>query len=177
MEVNDNRCFKIQLPNGSVVDVLSSVFEEIRKWVQDTESKPESGGYIIGYCHKKSGNYSLESVSHPYCNDLRSPTRFDILDSQHQIFLNKARRAKSYYLGVWHTHPQMIPTPSSVDWTDWRETLLVDQTGCQYVFFIIAGIVEWRLWVGEFETGTIEEVFECEKNSDGIYLRESNEIQ
>ena len=97
MEVENSRCVKIQLPNGKVVDVLSSVFEEIRKWIQDVDTKPESGGYIIGYCHKSSGDYSLETVSHPYGMDIRTPIRFDIRDSKHQMYLNKARRKKSFY--------------------------------------------------------------------------------
>ena len=42
-----NRCVKVQLPNGKVADILSSVIDEMRTWIQDTEEKPESGGYIV----------------------------------------------------------------------------------------------------------------------------------
>ena len=56
----------MELPNGKVVDILSSVFQEIGKWLQIQPSLPESGGYIVGYKHKKTGNISLEAVSHPY---------------------------------------------------------------------------------------------------------------
>ena len=51
-----NRCVKVQLPNGKVADILSSVIDEMRTWIQDTEEKPESGGYIVGYQHKESEN-------------------------------------------------------------------------------------------------------------------------
>ena len=61
-----NRCVKVQLPNGKVADILSSVIDEMRTWIQDTEEKPESGGYIVGYQHKESENISLENISHPY---------------------------------------------------------------------------------------------------------------
>ena len=170
MDVKNSRCVKIQLPNGKVADVLSPVLDEIKKWIQDMSTKPESGGFIIGYQHNKTGNFSLESVSHPYNMDIRTPVRFCIRDSKHQLYLNRARLNQSYYLGVWHTHPQEIPIPSDIDWVDWKETLRLDQTGCQYAFFIIAGTVEWRLWVGDFEKGCIHEVYECKKNSDGIYV-------
>ena len=43
------------------------------------------------------------------------------------------------------------------------------RTGCQYVFFIIVGTNEWRAWVGDSLTGKITEVYECKKDSDGIY--------
>ena len=166
----NNKCVKIDLPNGKVVDVLSPVMDEIRKWIQDDGYKPESGGYIVGYQHEHTGNVSLEAVSHPYLMDIKNRVRFEI--RRHQLFLKKARRHKSYYMGVWHTHPQMIPVPSNIDWNDWDETMRLDKTGCQYIFFIIAGTDEWRLWVGDILTGEIQEVYECEKDMDGIYIKE-----
>lgn len=171
MEIQpNNKCIKIKLPNGKVVDILNPVMDEIYKWVQDSYSKPESGGYIVGYQHEHTGNISLEAVSHPYPMDIKNRVRFDIRDPRHRLFLNKAKRQKSYYMGVWHTHPQKTPEPSAIDWVDWNETMCSDKTGCQYIFFIIAGTDEWRLWVGDFLTGEIQEAYECEKDSDGIYI-------
>lgn len=51
-----SNCVKMNLPDGNVVDVLCAVLEEMKKWVQDDISKPESGGYIVGYQHKHTGN-------------------------------------------------------------------------------------------------------------------------
>ncbi len=164
-----NRCVKFPLPNGKVVDVLTPVLDEIRKWVQDGEEKPESGGYIIGYQHKKTGNISLEAVSHPYGKDIKNRVHFSIRDPLHNAFLKKAQKRKSYYMGVWHTHPQNDPIPSKTDWEDWEETLYTDQTGSQYVFFIIAGIQNWRLWIGDLESKEITEGKEPPQNADGIY--------
>ena len=79
---------------------------------------------------------------------------------------------KSYYMGVWHTHPQRIPEPSEVDWNDWYQTLREDKTGCNYIFFIIAGTHEARVWVGNFITMEILEIFECQK-VEGIYKKVS----
>ena len=78
-------------------------------------------------------------------------------------------------MGVWHTHPQGVPTPSSIDWDDWNATMKADKTGCQYVFFIIAGTDEWRLWVGDFQTMEITEAKEFMKDADGIYKKEGLE--
>lgn len=172
MEIQANNYVKMCLPNGKMVDILNPVLDEIKNWIQDESSKPESGGYIVGYQHKETGNISLEAVSHPFLLDDRNRVRFNIRDPRHQLFLKKARRNKSYYMGVWHTHPQKIPVPSEIDWTDWRETLNTDRTGCEYVFFAIAGTDKWRLWVGDFITGEIQEIFECDKSADGIYQKE-----
>ena len=69
-------------------------------------------------------------------------------------------------MGVWHTHPQTIPSPSPIDWEDWKDTLMVDKTSCEYIFFLVAGTEGVRLWVGDFKTKHITEIFECEKERD-----------
>jgi len=166
----NNRCVKMLLPNLRVVDILTPVFDELKKWLQDSNEKPESGGYIVGYQHKRTGNISLEKVSHPYLMDVKNRVRFDIRDLRHKLFLKKVKRHKSYYMGVWHTHPQCVPIPSSIDWNDWYETMQMDKTGCEYVFFLIVGTDVIRAWVGDFQTRKITEIIECEKNSNGIYI-------
>lgn len=172
MEIGtENKCVKMILPNGRIVDILSGVLDEINLWLQDEKGKPESGGYIVGYQNEKTGNISLEGVSHPFLLDVRKRMYFGMRDPRHRLFLKKAYKRKSYYMGVWHTHPESVPKPSCIDWDDWRATMCLDKTGCQYVFFIIAGIDEWRLWVGDSRTGEIEEVWECPKNAEGIYER------
>ena len=73
-------------------------------------------------------------------------------------------------MGVWHTHPQRIPSPSSIDWADWTDSLKKEKTGCEYIFFIIVGVEEWRVWMGDLKNGIIIEIFEGEKGKDGLYL-------
>lgn len=170
MILSNNKCVKMDLPNSMVVDILSPVFNEISKWLQDSPEKSESGGYIVGYQHEKSRNITLEMISHPYLLDVKSRVGFKIRDIRHKIFLKKAKKRKSYYMGVWHTHPQNIPIPSQTDWKDWYETLKVDKTACEYVFFIIAGISEVRIWIGDFQTGKIFELKESVKEG-GLYKK------
>lgn len=164
-----NSCKKMNLPNGKVVDILTTVFEEIGKWIQDSGEKAEAGGYIVGYKHSGTENITLENVSHPYVLDIRRRLFFAMRDPKHKIFLVNHMKKKSFYMGVWHTHPQMIPEPSFIDWNDWYSTLELDQTGCEYVFFIIAGLQEIRIWVGDFKRKNIVEIFECPHNN-GIYI-------
>lgn len=171
MEIEKScKCVKLKLPNNKVVDVLSPVLYEMYQWIQDAAGKPESGGYIIGYQHKETGHISLEMVSYPYRLDTRNQHRFNIKDPRHALFLKKAKHNKSYYMGVWHTHPQKVPCPSHIDWIDWTDSLKKEKTGCEYIFFIIVGIKEWRVWVGDFQSGKITEIFECEKGKNGLYL-------
>ena len=160
----------MKLPNEKVVDILSDVFVEMEKWIQTDIKSPESGGFIVGYKHSETGNITLENISHPYPLDMRSRICFNIIDSKHKSYLYKAEERKSYYMGVWHTHPQDVPEPSDVDWNDWYGTLKFDRTACEYVFFIIAGIDAVRVWVGDFRTNEITEIFESEKEG-GLYKK------
>lgn len=170
----NNQCVKVLLPGGEVVDILSSVLNEIAKWIQDNEVKPESGGFIAGYQHKGTGNVSLEMVSVPRSFDVKSRVRFEIKDPAHKLFLVKAKRKQSYYMGAWHTHPQKVPIPSPIDWEDWHQSMHWDKTGCRYIFFIIAGTEEWKIWIGDFSTGEISEGAECPKDSEGLYVERSS---
>lgn len=161
-----NRCIKLKLPNEKVVDILPEVFEEIKKWIQNDDNSPESGGFLVGYQHKGTGNVSLENATYPQPLDYRDRIHFEIRDPKHKLYLLRARVRKSYYMGVWHTHPQRIPEPSTIDWEDWYGTLEVDRTACEYVFFIIAGTEGIRVWVGNFKTKEIKEIIECQKEGD-----------
>lgn len=165
------KCIKMQLPNGHTVDILPNIFEEIAKWLQIDPTDLEAGGFLVGYKDYKSGNISLDGLSHPYILDIRNRIHFNIVDSKHKSFLLRAKAQRSYYMGVWHTHPQTIPEPSSIDWEDWNETLKVDRTACEYVFFIIAGTEGARVWVGDFIAKKIFEIFECQKEGN-LYKEE-----
>jgi integrative and conjugative element protein (TIGR02256 family) len=161
-----NKCVKMRLPNGRTVDILETVFKQINKWIQIDEKDPESGGFILGYKHKETGNVSLEYVTVPQPLDIRDRINFKIRDPKHKILLLRGKICKSYYMGVWHTHPERTPIPSRIDWDDWNDTLLKDRTACEYVFFLIAGTEGIRIWVGDLETKKIEEIYECEKEGN-----------
>ena len=52
MEITQqNSCVKYILPDGRFLDVLTDVFDEMYKWLQNEANSPESGGYIVGYQH------------------------------------------------------------------------------------------------------------------------------
>lgn len=173
--VQKNNCVKFMLPDGRMLDVLTDVFDEMYKWLQRDNDSPESGGYIVGYQHEETGNVSLEKISYPYTGDYSNRVRFTIKDPQHQLFLLKERMRKSYYMGVWHTHPEDYPIPSSTDWEDWNSSIKKEISGCDYIFFIIAGRKQVRIWAGDVCSKSIAEIEECRKIG-GIYIRNEREV-
>lgn len=171
MEITQqNSCVKYILPDGRFLDVLTDVFDEMYKWLQNEANSPESGGYIVGYQHDITKNVSLEKISHPFSGDYCNRIHFTIKDPRHNSFLRKEEVKKSYYMGVWHTHPQDVPIPSSIDWEDWRSSIENETSGCGYIIFIIAGRKQVRIWAGDMFTKVITELQECQK-VDGIYVK------
>lgn len=164
-----NRCVKFVLPDQKVVDILPPVFAEMKKWLQKEDNSPESGGFIVGYENRTTGNIVLEKISHPYYLDKKTRFYFGIRDIRHKIFLHRMSKSGSYYIGTWHSHPQIIPIPSALDLNDWHSTLKEDRSGSRYFFFIIAGTKEFRIWTGESGENNITEIFESRKSEDGLY--------
>lgn len=165
-----NKCVKYILPDGGFLDVLTDVYDEIHKWLQTDEESAEAGGYIVGYQHKNTKNVSLERVSHPYEGDIRNRVHFTMRDPRHHYFLVREQTNKSYYMGVWHTHPEDIPHPSDTDLDDWKQSLKDEKSACSYILFIIAGRKQIRIWAGSNKTGEIVELEECRKSVDDLYI-------
>ncbi len=154
---------KLQMPNGKVADVLPEVLETINKYVQFNENMDENGGYIVGYQNYVTGNITLEKVSSSFPEDVRSRMGLILKSKRHLEFLKSELCRHSYYIGVWHTHPEKIPIPSSLDWYDWKQTLKEDKAGADYMFFLISGTEEIRFWAGNVDTGQITELFELKR--------------
>jgi len=164
----ENRCFKLQLPAGQIVDVLSGIPETISKYVQSAENAPESCGYILGYKDRFTENITLTCITEPHSNDYRSRMFCTLKDDNHYINLNAHRRQKNYFMGTWHTHPQATPTPSSIDFDEWIKTLRYDITGYEYAFFLILGLSQFQIWAGDYRTYEVFGLSECCRKN-GLY--------
>lgn len=165
-----DRCMKFNLPNGTTVDVLESVLHNMKVWIQNDISKPESCGFVLGYENYDTHNITLSDITVPQPKDYRSRVFCKIKDVIHFDLLKNSKKQSNYYMGVWHTHPQKVPTPSDIDFHNWYEILKKDKTASNYAFFIILGEIEYRIWVGDFSTCTITEIHET-KIVDGLYVK------
>ena len=52
-------------------------------------------------------------------------------------------------IGLWHTHPEPVPTPSGVDFEDWRKTLFHGDYVGDFLVFMIIGTQQIRVWRGD----------------------------
>lgn len=163
-----NRCIKFNLPDGRTLDLLFETLNKMVLWKQEELYKPEGCGFLLGYRNCKTKNITISDITMPQDRDYRLRFFCKILDKIHFRSLKQSAKKSNYYMGVWHTHPQNIPVPSDIDWAEWSEILKKDQTGDKYILFIIIGMQEFRIWVGDFDTKIIVEIFES-ASKDGIY--------
>ncbi len=142
--------------NGKTIDLLPCAQAIIFSYRQAQETRPESGGLLLGYENAITKNYTISSVTEPNIADKRSRC-FLRLSMFHRNTLETIA-APYGYIGTWHTHPTSKPHPSGVDLIDWKESLAANHKKTDVLIFIIAGIDELGVWVGNCATGSIIEI-------------------
>ncbi|MEM6719180.1 MAG: Mov34/MPN/PAD-1 family protein [Bacteroidota bacterium] len=123
----------------------------MKSFIQDTSQKTEAGGVLLGRFIIDSKNIVIDKVTVPMIGDERSRHKFIRGEKMHQRVITNAWKKSigtCNYLGEWHTHPQEYPTPSSQDIKNWKEILSTRTFSSQYLYFIIIGTKEIRIWEG-----------------------------
>ncbi len=134
--------------------------EKMFKYKQVRWTDKEAGGILIGRILSEDENFIIDDVSEPMPTDKRRRTRFSRKVEGHQEYMNDAferEEGSCFYLGEWHTHPQRIPIPSSVDRNDWNRLLKIGfESSC--LFFVIVGLEDLKVWYGYGEEPIIVEL-------------------
>lgn len=124
-----------------ILRIDQKVIDVLKRFIQDDENKSEAGGILMGYY---IDNYSF------YISDLTTPSEDDkssrfqfirsFVSAQKLIerFFNSSK-GKKIYLGEWHTHPEKLPTPSTVDLESFQNQLKKSELNSEYIFMLIVG--------------------------------------
>jgi len=137
-------------PDGARFEVSIAAWQTMQGFIQQASDATEAGGVLLGRHLRDGSAIIVDAVTVPVDGDRRARTRFHRAQRRHQAAIDAAWAASARtctYLGEWHTHPEPIPTPSSVDWADWRRRLLHDRY-TEPLFFIIVGTTATRAWEG-----------------------------
>lgn len=123
---------------------------------QNSPEIPESGGILMGY--RRGEHLHVTFATPPQATDTRKRYRFHRSSQPHQM-MALARWEESGgtvdYLGEWHTHPQAEPTPSMLDYGEWRK---IYRGKALPMLFAVMGW-DGDLWLG---LSTSEKVAQCE---------------
>lgn len=129
------------------ISIDQSVWDFWQNGRQVYPNMPESFGVIIGSC-EAAGACKIERVTIPGKRDIQSRSHFVLQDPCHQKAVDQAfRQSSGYlgYLGTWHTHPEAIPTPSTVDIKDWLACC--KRNPDRQLYFVIVGIKNTHIYV------------------------------
>lgn len=143
----------------AMLEIKNSVIEKISKYKQIDIKDREAGGILIGRKMLDSNNYIIDICTEPQKYDKRE--RYSFLRSKkiHQEILDELWEesgATKSYLGEWHTHPENDPTPSSKDLIEWKKLLFNQTKEVEFLFFIIVGIKNIRVYRGVTFSGEIK---------------------
>lgn len=149
------------LSNGGVIEISKAVAEKLKYFKQDTLDKNEAGGVLLGRFIKGSKNIIIDYITTPLLGDKATRTTFKRSHMNHQYHIFKhwiTSKGTCHYLGEWHTHPEKTPNPSNIDLKEWKRKLLNDKFSHSYLFFVIVGIEEIKLWEGDRKTLDVKQL-------------------
>jgi len=136
---------------GGRLKIPAYVVAKLFHFAQTSPKQPESGGVLIGRYIYNCEDVVVDLITEPMPGDKQTRTSFFRAKHRHQRIIDLAWKESgnvSTYLGEWHTHPEDVPTPSSIDISDWKRRLTQDQYFDE-LFFIIVGRTCLQIWSGK----------------------------
>jgi len=146
---------------GDKLKLVSAVVQTMLNFRQDTVSKPENGGILLGRFILESDDIIVDRITTTMKRDRSSRFRFLRSIFGHQQIADadwQKSGGTTNYLGEWHTHPEPYPLPSSVDLNNWRKLLKKSKYDSDYLFFVIVGLLKIAVWQGFKQTLKIDKL-------------------
>lgn len=132
-----------------VVLITEDAFEKALGDAQKYADKSERGGILVGL--RRGKHVHIEHVTLPSKWDFSSRFSFTRSAEGHQPFATKqwaTTNGTSDWVGEWHSHPEPIPKPSSIDLDSWRR---ITAFHGKPMVFLIFGFNS--LWLGVMTPG------------------------
>ena len=145
-------------PNGGRIKLPAEAIASIHAFIQNDRHKPEGGGVMMGRYIIDTQDVVIDTISFPMSGDRATRTTFFRSKKAHQQIIDMEWEASDHtctYLGEWHTHPERCPSPSCIDTFNWKRKLKSDVFHSDYLFFLIVGTFEMRMWEGHRPSRTI----------------------
>jgi integrative and conjugative element protein (TIGR02256 family) len=136
--------------DGAVGSLAVPAVKELSNWRQRSFLAREAGGVLLGFLGEESNGLLVEQCTVPSNGDRRSRYSF-YRGPQHQMQAEKWHQNTHGYgtqLGLWHTHPEPIPTPSSVDIDDYQQVFHTGINLPRNLLFLIVGTKQMGFWLG-----------------------------
>ena len=149
-----------QISSCSRLIIKNEVLSIFKNYIQLKNSDSEAGGVLLGRHLIDSEDIVIDFITTPQKNDCRTRTSF-FRSKTHNLIAQKMwedSNQRFAYLGLWHTHPEHIPSPSMVDMKDWKQAIKKDKYEGDKLFFLIVGQKTNRIWMIT-QNGDLVELF------------------
>ena len=136
--------------------------EAINRYRQDQYGKAEAGGILLGY--RREGHMHVTVATVPQSSDYRRRFWFSRSSKYHQqVALQhwEASVGTMDYLGEWHTHSENNPSPSSLDFSEWRKIYLARPNPMMFMILGWSG----ELWVGMTSSDNIKPCLQVSRDA------------
>lgn len=133
---------------GLTICIVQTAWKSWQDGRQLHPDAPELCGILIGSCEKATESCRIELITTPGKRDIQYRSRFVLKDPCHQKAVDLAfHRSEGClgYLGTWHTHPEEIPTPSTVDINDW--VACAERNPDRQLYFVIVGTLKTCVFI------------------------------
>lgn len=133
------------IDDSGLILIEQNVIETIRNHCQNKPGIPESGGVLLGY--RRDSHLHVVDATTPQPDDRCMRFRFFRRDPYHQqVAISKWSVSGNTldYIGEWHTHPELGPSPSSLDLSEWKKICAARNSN---MLFLIAGLTG-NFWLG-----------------------------
>lgn len=149
-------------------DVLDRIIADARRFA----GRRERGGILLGL--RRGPHLHVNDATLPMPRDWGTMFSFHRSAAAHQKVALRRWKASAHtmdWMGEWHSHPQRLPAPSSIDLRSWRR--MVEDRGAPMVFVIVG---YEALWVGLCVPDQPEplEYGEVETSAEGIAFERRN---
>lgn len=131
-----------QLHGAPVILIAHEVLERITADAARYAGKKERGGIFIGL--RRGPHIEVADATLPMRSDFGTLISFKRAARGHQAAALKRWRESEHtmdWVGEWHSHPESVPSPSSIDLHSWRG--IVTDRAAPMVFLIVGYASRW----------------------------------
>lgn len=149
----------LTLANKGKLKISPLPLTQMTSFRQDDKEKLEAGGVLLGRFIRDSKNIIVDRVTVPMLGDRRGKYEFIRGEKMHQNEISsiwERSNGTCNYLGEWHTHPEMYPSPSRQDIRNWKTILSKRVFSSLCLYFVIVGTEEIVVWEGNRRTEKIK---------------------
>ena len=129
---------------GNLTVITPGVMKALLRHRQIMPGNNEAAGVLIG--ERRGEHLVIQRISEPGRGDKRTIYSVDRCGPHHQALVDYAFLRSGgtlNYLGEWHTHPEDVPSPSTLDISSWTSSIFCNEPR----ILVIVGRKD--LWVGK----------------------------